>query len=177
MNIFQYNENPKSYTCPVVKTIIFISLIIANVCKGYFIQIDNKIAYGIVAVLSGIIGIISIYCATISLLEIGAVYENRHEEKTSPKKAKETGKPYSVDKIISMAEENDIIEILIVANGKILEIGSSSDNEVGSAKFFDKRYYIDKKEYENIDDFKSALMPYSAGDKISVYAIDGIKAK
>lgn len=73
-----------------------------------------------------------------------------------------------------MVNSNDIIEIQIAFRGEPIVIGASSDCKAGSAKFYDKRFYIGKQEYERVDDFSQALQSYSETKGVFVLSIDGI---
>lgn len=86
-------------------------------------------------------------------------------------------KQYTIDEIASLAESNDIIEIKIVFKNKGVMIGSTSDSKYSSSKFFDKQYFIEDEMFEEIEDFKSALLPYTINGQVSVISIDGIVLK
>ena len=59
-------------------------------------------------------------------------------------------------------------------NNKIIEIGSSSDCREGSAQFFDKHYYVNEKEFTNIDQLRTEILPYFVDEKVKAISIDGI---
>lgn len=83
-------------------------------------------------------------------------------------------KEFSIEEILSLLVTNDIIEIWIVSNNKIIEIGSSSDCREGSAQFFDKHYYVNEKEFTNIDQLRTEILPYFVDEKVKAISIDGI---
>ncbi len=111
-------------------------------------------------------------CPRIALAEMILVYENKETEKKLKRK-----KTYDmpVDKIVSLSEENDIIEFMIIADDKKIKMGASSDYEYN--KFFDKRFYIGKQEYENIDEFRDRVQEISDNGTIKVVSIDGVSPK
>ena len=80
-----------------------------------------------------------------------------------------------IDKVISLSEENDIIEFMIIADDKKIKMGASSDYEYN--KFFDKRYYIGKQEYENIAEFRERVQEISDTGTLKVVSIDGVSPK
>lgn len=177
MDIFHIKEDAKSYTYPIVKIIIFVALIISFIYRDHIFHIDNKAIDIIIGVFCTMIGIVCIYCIYISIFEFSEIHENRKKAKVSLDGIASGGKKYSVDKIVSMAEANDIIEIEIISKNKIVKVGSSSDCKNGSSKFFDKLYYIGDKMFENITDFKSKLLTYAIDEQILVVFIDGIAPK
>ena len=82
-----------------------------------------------------------------------------------------------IDDVLSQIESNDIIEYQILADDRAILIGASSDNRYGSDKFFDKKYYCDKQEFDTIDELSNALSKYLFDDCLKVMSIDGIKVK
>lgn len=175
LNIFYFDENLKSYTYPILKILICLILIIVFINRGQIIHIDNKVVNVIIGVLCTTVGIICIYCIYISVFELTQVHENRAKTNVVLDSTIISSKEYSVDEIVSMAKNNDIIDIQIVAKDKAIEIGSSSDCKAGSSKFFDKLYYVDKNEFADINDFKTSLLSHTVNEKIMVISIDGIR--
>lgn len=82
-----------------------------------------------------------------------------------------------LDNVISLVKQNDIIEIEIKAHNGLIKIGSSSQSNELSSKLFDKRYYIGKVEYTDIDGFCNEVQSLLSCDVVYVYAIDGIRTK
>lgn len=174
MNIFHVDENLKTYTYPVVKILVLTLIILVFINRGYIIHIENKIVDEIVGVLCGIVSIVCIYCIYVSVFEIDAVHDNHKKTDNISAEAMEKSELYSVDEIVSMVNNNDIIEIRIISNGEIIETGSSSDCKAGSSKFFDKLFYVDKKEFTRIEDFKDAIQLYSDSGQTTIISIDGV---
>ena len=81
---------------------------------------------------------------------------------------------YSLFEVVTLAKSCDIVEIELLTNGKTLTVGASSDSEPGRSELFDKLYYVDKKEYAAIADFRAALLPLTVDGKLYVYCIDGL---
>lgn len=175
MKIFQYNDELKSYKYPVIKLLICIVLIVAFIYRDHIIPIDNKVIDIIVGVCCQLIGVQCIYCVYISIAEILQVRSNKKAAFKQSKRTVADGKAYSIDKIVKLTEDNDIIEIMIIANNEQILIGSSSDCKEGSSRFFDKEYYIGKESFQNIHEFKTALQQYTIDEKLSVVLIDGVK--
>ena len=95
------------------------------------------------------------------------------------KKAKKTGKQYSLENIMKMLRENDILEFEVKTLTGVITIGASSDCEPGSFKFFDKAYYIEDEEFaiEQEKEFLEKLSYMCGGESITVLSIDGVKVK
>ncbi|MBQ6707324.1 MAG: hypothetical protein IJM97_00090 [Clostridia bacterium] len=170
MKWFQFNSELDSYTYPIVKIVVCIFLVIITINRGHFLNFENIF----ITILSVVICVASILCIYISFAEIISTYENREKIRTSLNIEKMPSKAYSVDEIIFMLDRNDIIEIQILVDKKIVEIGSSSDCNVGDRHFFDKRYYIGKKEFESIDEFKTVFVSLFSNGPVKVVSIDGI---
>ena len=177
MDIFHIDDNLKTYTYPMVKILICFLLILAFIYRDHIIQIDGKIINILIGVMCTVLGIICIYCIYISVFELFQVHENRTKTDNISAKAIAKGEMYSIDEIVSMAKNNDIIAIEIVSGGKRVEIGSSSDCKAGSSKFFDKLFYVDKKEFARVEDFQDAIQLYSDNGKITIISIDGVSPK
>lgn len=177
MDIFHVNEGGKSYVYPITKILICLGLIIVLINRNSIIHIDNRVIDVIVTFLSTVTVIACIFCIYISFAEFIIIDENRAKERALSDRIIASSKKYAIDKIVTMVESNDIIDIQIVWKNKAIGIGASSDCKNYDSNFFDKLYYVDKEEFENIEDFKSALVPYLMDGTISVISIDGIKPK
>ena len=177
LNIFHYNADNKSYFFPIIKILISISLIIIMIFREHFVCINNRSISTLITIFCVVMGIVCFLCIEISSCELSAARENRAKDRILTETEIESSEGYSVDEISKMVESNDILEIEIVFEKKPLGIGTSSDSKQGSSKLFNKRYYIGKEEFENIEDFKFALAPYLINGKILVLSIDGVKSK
>ena len=109
--------------------------------------------------------------------ELILVHDNRSKAKSVSNKEREGSRKYSVDAILSLVSRNDSMEIQILSKGKRVEIGSSSECEANDSKPYDKRYYIEKREFESLDAFRNAGLPYSDKSQITILSIDGISPK
>lgn len=177
MNIFHFNETNKSYIYPIIKIIVCVVLIIIFMNSGRVFHIDNtdsKLIKIIISVLGVVVVLACAFCIYISGAELLQAYENREKETALSDRIIANSKQYTIDEIISLVESNDIIEIKIVFKNKGVMIGSSSDNEYSSSKFFDKLYFIEDEMFEEIEYFKSALLSYAINEQISVISIDGV---
>lgn len=137
--------------------------------RDCFIHVSSPWMDTIVTILAFALVIATMVCVYVSIGELIFVSGNKKKAKKRPKKTK----AFSVDAIVKMTEENDILEIEVLSAGKIITIGASSDCN-RSGVFFDKRYYIEEAEYETPALFKDALASLFPGGFIAVCAIDGI---
>ena len=117
------------------------------------------------------------YGVICALVEINIVRKHRRSPKTRQPvsgREKAAGKPFSLEQLAALAEENDIVELRLLHGSRTVTAGSSSDYTPQKG-FFDKRYYVGSKEMETIDDFRRALEPYAPGSTVTVLTIDGVK--
>lgn len=174
-NPFCIDDTLMTYTYPIVKILACVVILILDTNRNFHIK--DTIWDFIISVICGGISIASIHCISISLGEMIIVSDNRSDANGKPSKKGKEPILYPIDKIVSLVKDNDIIEIQINHNGKAIEVGASSDSEAGNSKLFNKLYYIKKKEFENLDDFRKALSLYSDNGHISVISIDGVSPK
>ncbi len=83
----------------------------------------------------------------------------------------------SVNAVISLLADNDIIEFEVAKEETSIFLGSSSDCEPGSSVFFDKLYYIETKAYTDLDNMIEALNDLFPDGEIPVLLIDGVSPK
>lgn len=118
----------------------------------------------------GVIGIIETFVKRLEL---------KRKQKMLNKRARKTGKQYSLDDIAKRLREKDIIEFEVKTLTGVITMGASSDCEPGSFKFFDKAYYIEDEEFaiEQEKEFLEKLSHMCGGESITVLSIDGVKVK
>lgn len=77
--------------------------------------------------------------------------------------------------LMKLMEENDILEIELLLDGKVLKIGVSSDyDRRKKPDFFDKRYYMGDTEYPSPAAFSQAFAQRSVQSIQTVLRIDGV---
>lgn len=175
MNIFKVNNEIKSYTYPVMKTFICITIIAMLINRGKIFSFSSGMGDLILTALSFVLVSACLLCMCISLVEISNLYERRVEAKRDVEKLRT--KKYAVDDIVAMAEQEDILEIEIKFDGKIVKVGSSSDSCPGRSDFFDKAYFSNDgklEEMESIEEFRERLEVYSTEGVLEVFSIDGL---
>lgn len=177
MNPFYVNDKLKSYAYPIIKILICIALILVMINREHFLHFDNKMINIAETILCTTIVVACIFCIYISGAEMIYVYENRAKETVLSGRAIAECKEFTIDEIVSMAEHDDIIDLQIVWKNKAIGIGASANSKNFASALFDKRYYINREEYESIGEFRAALSPYATNGKVSVITIDGAKPK
>ena len=77
--------------------------------------------------------------------------------------------------LMKLMRENDVLEIELLLDGKVLKIGVSSDyDHRREPEFFEKRYYIGDSEYLSPADFSRAFAQRSTRTIQTVLRIDGV---
>ena len=173
MKILNSDDNTKSYKIPIIRGTIWSCVVIADFLLAKFLYSDYLKSDYLCIFLRAVVLFVAVRNLIRALGEFGRVKSNRNSTDSLRKNRKFYN--ISVDKIVSLAEENDIIEFMIAADEKKIKIGASSDYEYN--KFFDKRYYIGKQEYEHIDEFREKVQELSDNGEIKVVLIDGCSPK
>lgn len=174
VSIFEWNDSLETYTHTILKILICLFLIAVTAYFEKLFHTGNRVVNSLLFAVSFTIIFGCVQIIYSAICELSEVHENRIKKKTISLKSMKRSRAYSIDEISEMVIANDIIEIQIVKNSRIVEIGSSSDCETGNSKFFDKRFYVNKKEFENVEEFKNAIQSYSDNEKIIVLSIDGL---
>ncbi len=172
MNIFKCDKTINSYTAPVIKICVAVAIIIFILNRSYFFTIDEPWLNLLVGFISFAITYAALYCIYISVAEIMCLRERREEANAST--SMKHSKAYAIDSVLRLITANDIIEIAIIIDSKIVRIGAASDCLVGSSDFFDKSYYIGEDEYTDFEVFSQALRDLLKEDTIFVVTVDGV---
>ncbi|MBE6608151.1 MAG: hypothetical protein E7633_06330 [Ruminococcaceae bacterium] len=175
-SLFEPQLNLKSYRYPIIKIIVSVIIIPVAILRNQIFGVTDKTVSTILSFIFIPLGLGAIFCIGISGSELIIVSDNLDlEKKKYSKKLKH--QPYSIDKIIFMVTQNDIIEIEILLENKIVKIGASSDCNRRTGAFFDKVYYIADTEYRNVEDFCVELEGTSKEGVFLVVSIDGVCVK
>lgn len=172
-NFFKVNTCIKSYTYPIIKIIIFFALILLLFFRKYYLNISNSLLDIIVGIVFGCIGLACFLCIYISIAEIVLLHERRKDVKAVSMQIKK-GDSLPLDKVISLINDNDIIEIRILSNNEIIKIGASSDCKMGRSGFYNKMFFINNEEYETLTSFKKAIIKYTVDSNLFVLTIDDL---
>ena len=160
MRLFKCNDAIKTYKYPIFKIVLSNVLIALMVCNGYIFPINNNVWKIFVRVICTLIAVLCVLCVYISCAEIILLCERKRMANIDVVSANKKAKECQIDFVLSLLESNDIIEIAIVANNQIIEFGTSSNSLNGSSCLFDKKYYVDGKEYVTIEDVKTTIDNY-----------------
>ena len=180
MSLFKHNNHLTTCTQSVIKLILAVILIALLINRSHFLgHIDNKVINELINLLSGVIAVACIYTMYLSAADIFTVFENREKEILKNSDVTYTvSKSFSFDKIIEILDNEDIIEFVIKVDSSAIRIGASSDYNNTNGKFFDKGYFIEETEYQDITDFKTALSKVNKkSDTIEVISIDDLNPK
>lgn len=176
MHIFEFNDEIETYTYPIIKIIVCVVIYIALFYRDKLLGSPKEPAIIIlIYVIVAILAIGCICCLELSFAEMLALHMRRVEAKRDVEKLRT--KKYAVDDIVAMAEQEDILEIEIKFDGKIVKVGSSSDSCPGRSDFFDKAYFCNAgklEEMESIEEFRERLEVYSTEGVLEVFSIDGL---
>ena len=177
MKLFNCDDKIKSYRTPIFKMFFSAMIIALSLVGRMHFDIKNSFINIIVGMIGALLIVLSVACFNFAICDIILLSERRAKSRLNIESAMKNSKSYSVNSIISLLNENDIIEISIIYGGRIIHLGASSDNHSGSSKFFDKRYYFDGEEDVTPETLKKRLSEYSNDGKIDVALIDGVSAK
>lgn len=168
--LFELQTELTSYTYPVVKLVICLTIIGFGIGGKQYVHFSS-VWFNILATLFRfVIAILCILFVYISIGELFYIYSNR---RGTNRKVIEP-KPIAIHTIVEMVSENDIIEIEVSVNQRIIKLGSSSDCKYSDSKFTDKLYYIGKSEYKTIELFTDAITALFPTGSIPVLRIDGL---
>jgi hypothetical protein len=78
----------------------------------------------------------------------------------------------TIGTITKIVSENDIVEIDVCKDKKIIKVGASADCEYASSVFKDKLFYISSSEYESIEQFTKVLLELFPEESVPVLKID-----
>lgn len=174
MRIFKCNEHLKSYTIPIIKIISCALLIIFLINRNHFFLIQHPVWKIVVGIICVQIMILAVLCTYVSVAEMILLSERRSASKADHIALLSSGRDYRIDEVVQLLETNDIIEIAIIARGKVIRLGASSDCHPGDAHFFDKSYYIGSKTEADIKEIRQELKKLADNDVIHMLTIDDI---
>lgn len=172
--LFELQSNRTSYTRAAIKIVVCLMILLGCFYRRRFLYFSGSLAKIVDAVLCTALIFACFHVLGCSVGEIFETFENRKKQKLSDAVYGELH-TYSIDEVVTLAKSCDIVEIELLTNGKTLTVGASSDSEPGRSELFDKLYYVDKKEYAAIADFRAALLPLTVDGKLYVYCIDGFR--
>ena len=166
--LFELQTDLTSFTYPVVKIIICLSIIILSLVRNQIFQFSNSWIYFAVTLLCFVLTMASVLCFYISVGELFHTHENRKNMNYHPSDVKQL----TIEAVTKIVFENDIVEIEVYADNQTFKIGASSDCEDSSFVFKDKLFYISNSEYDTIEQFTKELIELFPEGTIPVSKID-----
>ncbi|MBR2615633.1 MAG: hypothetical protein IKC69_03030 [Clostridia bacterium] len=175
MKLLKPNFDRDSYRVPIIK-IVLCCIVIGLCCtRNSFLKIDNLLLSFLLTVVSLFLLIISILSISTATTEIIALKERRDYNRLDPKEAYEKGVDYSLNEILALLKSNEVVEILIVFEKKIVKVGSSAESKPGVSELFNKVYYFkDISCTVSPEEIEKRIEPYGQNGKYRVFSIDGV---
>jgi len=170
MKLFEVQTKLTSFTYPVVKIVICLSVIILSLARNRIFRFSNSWANAVVTLLCFVLTMASILCLYIS---IGELFHTRANRKNINYQFSDV-KQLTIEAVTKIVSENDIVEIEVCANNKTIKIGASAECKYTSSIFEDKLFYISSSEYETIELFTEALIELFPKGIIPVIKIDDL---
>ena len=170
--IFKVNSEIKNYTYPTIKIILCLVVILVFMNRNRLFSLEDKRWAIVSTILALIVGVGCIFCIYIAIAEITELHDRRVDNKGIVGEV--VIKRYTTENLIKLIEKEDILEVEIKVQEEMIKIGCTSDNKWSTNEFFDKVYYCDDAEYENIEAFREVLNAYEIDGMLEVVSIDGI---
>lgn len=170
MKLFEVQTDMVSFTYPIVKIIICLSVIILSLIRNRIFQFSNTWLNAIVTLLCFVLTITSILCLYISIGEVFHTIANRKNVNHESSEIKQL----TIETITKIVSENDIVEIDVCKDKKTIKIGTSAECKYASSVFENKLFYISSLEYETLELFSKALFELFPEGNIPVLKIDGL---
>ena len=170
--LFEPDFEQMNYRVPVLKILAVVAFWFLGFYREEIIVTDSEPLKMIMTVITVALIIPAMYVFVIAIAEIFEIYGNRHPDSESELQPVK----YTQQTILEMAAANDIIEFKVWLNEKPIKLGSSSDYDRKTDKFFDKLYYIGKAEYKTDAEFADALHELNGKKSLEVISIDGVAA-
>lgn len=175
-NPFEIRTDLANCTYPIVKIIICLSILTTIFFRDRIYCFTNECTDEVVTIIVGALSVVIIFFIYVSIAEICGTFWKRNESKKQPTKPTNITN-LSIEKVIGIVSENDIIEIEVYADKKVIKIGASADCKYSSSVFEDKLFYIADSEYDTIGLFSDALRILFSDGNIPVSRIDGLPLK
>lgn len=170
-NPFKSYNDLTNYKYPVIKLLILV--VLGGLCLFHKkILHFNNMCVDIIFLLFLLVCIFLIY---ISIGEIASIIYKKDGLRIDKDNIQVT--KISINDILKLIENNDIIEFKIKLPSKITNIGCSSDCKKNNNFFFDKKYFIDNEEFDLFNDFVFTLNSICNNDYFDVISIDGVNPK
>ena len=169
--LFSCNTEQSKYWIPIVK-MLGAAIVYAVLFLMKKPTAEDTFLTKIVFECFRVAALASIWVFIMGLCELVLAWDNNHPDSYSALKPVK----YQQQAIVKMSCDNDIIEFKVWLNEKAVKLGSSSDYDRKTDKFFDKLYYIGKAEYKTAIEFADAMHEVNGNKGFDVISIDGVPA-
>lgn len=170
MKLFEVQTDLTSFTYPIVKIIICLSLIILSFVRNRIFRFSNPWINLGATLLCFVLLMASILCIYISIGELFHTCANRKNMNYQSTDIKQL----TIEAITKIVSENDIVEIEVCTDRKTIKIGASAECRYTSSIFENKLFYISSSEYETVELFTEALLELFPEGSIPVLKIDDL---
>lgn len=170
MKLFEVQTDLTSFSYPVVKIIICLSVIVLSLVRNRIFRFSNSWANSAVTLLCFVLTMASVLCLYISIGELFHICTNRKHINYQSSDVKQL----TIEAVTKIVSENDIVEIEVCTDNQTIKIGASSDCKYSSSIFEDKLFYISSSEYETLEQFTEALNELFPKGIIAVSKIDDL---
>lgn len=178
MKLFHVDDTITSYKQPVVKIIVittidgvlfaarmlspkaqppFLDQVIGSVCAAFMM--------------------LSFFWIIIALCDMDRLSDRREKERMNYEKALSKGKWFPIEYVKTLLLDNDIIDIFILSDQKILRIGASSSDSYFTSKLSNKKYYVNEEEDISVEKLEDTLDKASSEKGVFVVQVDGVPGK
>lgn len=178
MKLFDATTKSTKYIPTILRIVILLALIVITFVLRFNIKLENEVLKIVSAITSVVVFLLLILCVYCEISRLIVISDNRKKislDKNPPKASECT--EMILEEVISLIENNDIIDIVLLADNKAVLLGSSSNTKNISSPFCDKRYYINDTTYQELNDFLFAVQALQANGKMLVYSIDGVNTR
>lgn len=170
--LFEVNSELTNYTYPVIKILGSLIVLFILINRSRILKVLEKEETIVVTVLAFILTVACIYCIYISIAEISEFHDRRVDMQKKVDEA--VTKPFLIEEILDLVDKEDVLELEIKVQQKIVKIGCTSDNRLSTNEFFNKAYYCGEVEYESLETFGKVIRDYTTDGILDVITIDGI---
>ncbi len=174
--IFEQIETNQTLKEKRLKVLFWIGCVLLNlITLGWSIFLEQKLSISLpILYIFALFVILPLFLLAKIIASVTELCEVREEKKQLNNK-KPVGKMFTIDEIINILTRENIIEFKQKKDGKLIKFGASSDFDKTKSTFFDKRYYIQNKEYFDINDMKKRLLELSEdGKNVLIHFLDDI---
>lgn len=178
MKLFHVDDTITSYKQPIIKIIV-----IATIDGALFAarMLSPKVQPPSLDLMIGSVCaafmMLSFFWIIIALCDMDRLSDRREKERMNYEKALSKGKWFPTEKVKTLLSDNDIIDVFILSDQKILRIGASSRDSYYTSEFSNKKYYLNEEEDVTIEKLEEVIDKSSSEKGVFVVQVDGVPGK